>query len=560
MPNKQSIDYKDSYFDVKGNSMGQTKKILIVGIDGFTWTIGDRLIQDGFMPTLGALIQSGSYGYLKSVMPFETGPAWASFQTGCYPNKTGIFSFHAHDPNINTIRLNSYHDILAPTLWEILDHYGQKVISINMPLTSPPPKINGVIIPGLLCPELSDKTTHPSSVYELFIRPRPDYQAVNNTHRDTIEAFVRQSCVTEQVRCDVATAIMSRYPWDVLYYQIQSTDLLQHRYWSAMDPEANGYSDSDYTIAAEFYTACDTVLAELIEKAGPQTDILIVSDHGFTKQNTGLCLNRWLFEKGYLVLKDKDKTSWEKTKDRHRILEYMARSYGVIKKPICQSLSGLISRISPVRTPPFSELELLHLRQCIDVEHSKAFCLGAMAGLIYVNSDSSDPQDIASRIKKELLDDFGASANNPLITHIKTGFEEYGQSDSHIRVPDLVVEYIDGVMTIINPSESKYIRRYDELNKQPGTHARDGIFIFKGSGIKAGLKTKAEIVDILPTLMAHIGLPISSHLDGKVLLELFESQPCIQHNDFNVDKKDTANYSERDQAEVEKRLADLGYL
>ncbi len=124
-----------------------------------------------------------------------------------------------------------------------------------------------------------------------------------------------------------------------------------------------------------------------------------------------------------------------------------------------------------------------------------------------MNSDSSDPQDIASRIKKELLDDFGASANNPLITHIKTGFEEYGQSDSHIRVPDLVVEYIDGVMTIINPSESKYIRRYDELNKQPGTHARDGIFIFKGSGIKAGLKTKAEIVDILPTLMAHIGLP-----------------------------------------------------
>lgn len=540
--------------------MNSRNRILIIGLDGFTWTVANRLLDENRMPTLKRLMQQGSHGILKSVMPFETSPAWASFQTGQKPSNTGIFSFHTLDPVSRHIRLNSYNDIRVPTLWEMLNHYDKKVIGINMPLTSPPPKINGIIIPGLLCPELSGQTIHPSSVYEQFIRPRPDYQIVNNAHRESIEAFARQSCVTEQVRCDVAAAIMSQHPWDVLYFQIQSTDLMQHRYWWALDPDANGYNDRDYEIAAEFYTACDAILARLIEKAGADTDILIVSDHGFTRQNAGLSLNRWLFEKGYLVLKDRDKTRWEKAKERHKLLKELARCYGSIKKPICTASGRLKEKFFRRHARPFSEIELFHLRQCIDLDLSKAFCLGAMGGLIYINPNISGFETLAARIKEELLGDFGSTSRCHLIKTIKTGSEEYGQSDSQVCLPNLVVQYVEGVSTIINPSESELVRRYDNLDKQPGTHARNGIVVFQGNGVKSGFKMVAEIVDILPTLMAHLGLPIPSHLDGKVLAELFETPPDIRYNDFCIKKTETVNYSETEQSEVEKRLADLGYL
>lgn len=83
--------------------MASTKRVLIIGIDGFTWRLGRGFMAKGIMPNLASLVERGCHGNLRSVMPFETSPAWSSFQTGCFPGKTGIFTFHTYDRKRNMV-------------------------------------------------------------------------------------------------------------------------------------------------------------------------------------------------------------------------------------------------------------------------------------------------------------------------------------------------------------------------------------------------------------------------------------------------------------------------
>ncbi|MHC5183264.1 MAG: alkaline phosphatase family protein [Planctomycetota bacterium] len=538
----------------KGNMGKKQERVLIIGLDGFTWKIGNKLIQEGHMPMLGGLVKNGCHGKLKSVMPFETGPAWSSFQTGCHPNNTGIFSFHTFDSQTKQIRLNSFCDICTPTLWELLHDNNKEVVSINMPVTAPPPRINGVIIPGMLCPGLNEQTIHPPEIYQEYIKKQKHYHIVDNTRQKNIADFVNQSCRVEESRCEVALDIMNQKEWDVFCVQIQSTDLFQHRYWWSVDPEANGYSEDYFNEASRFYHACDRIIERLVRNADADT-VMIVSDHGFTKQRYAFAINRWLHQKGFLKLFKEKKQHWKKTKNNHALLKRIAKIYGRFGK-LVKNIGGSFSKI---KSRPFNEIELIHLRQLIDFEGSCVFGLGGMAGVMYIN-DSLTGEDFSSLLKNELLSEFGPTSKRPIIRTIKTGIEEYGEPAIGVSLPNLIIEYAEGVCTIIHPHAEQVITDYNTSKQQPGTHARDGIVIVQGDAFKQGYEYNAEIVDIVPTILAAMGLAVPNHMDGKVLLDAFKQPPYIQYSEVLIKKKKTVNYSNQEQAEVEKRLADLGYL
>ena len=199
--------------------MTAKKRVLIIGLDGFTWTLGRQLMDEGVMPCLAQLLEKGCHGDLQSVMPYETAPAWVSFQTGCCPGKTGVFAFHTYDRKFKKIRLSSFADIAVPSLWELADRAGKKVVSLNMPVSSPPPKVDGVIIPGLLCPELSPETCHPSDAFDRYIKPHQDYVIMDKDPRATFAEVLEHNTRAEQVRCEVALEIMKDVDWDIFCIQ-----------------------------------------------------------------------------------------------------------------------------------------------------------------------------------------------------------------------------------------------------------------------------------------------------------------------------------------------------
>ena len=60
-------------------------------------------------------------------------------------------------------------------------------------------------------------------------------------------------------------------------------------------------------------------------------------------------------------------------------------------------------------------------------------------------------------------------------------------------------------------------------------HRRYGIFVMKGPGIKKDERIYgASLIDITPTILATMGMPIGEDMDGRPLLEVFEDPPEVE--------------------------------
>lgn len=60
-------------------------------------------------------------------------------------------------------------------------------------------------------------------------------------------------------------------------------------------------------------------------------------------------------------------------------------------------------------------------------------------------------------------------------------------------------------------------------------HRQYGIFLAKGPNIRAGEQVYgASLIDIAPTMLTMLGLPIGDDMDGRPLLEIFKDQPEVQ--------------------------------
>jgi len=546
--------------------MTHKKRVLLIGLDGFTWRLGRDFMAEGVMPVLARMAADGCSGNLQSVFPFETGPAWSSFQTGCFPGKTDVFAFHTYDRNRRVVRLNSFSDIAVPSVWQLADRAGKTVVSLNMPVSSPPPRVRGIIIPGLLCPKLSPATVHPAEAYDKYIRPHKDYLIVNHDWQDTVAGFADQAIAAEQVRCEVALAIMKDVDWDIFFVQIQSGDPLQHKVWWALDPDAPGHSTRMRNEALRFYRSCDEIIGRLVDAAGAETLTLIASDHGFCMKKAEVGINTWLRRKGYLqYVTDHPATGLaaarNRLKENHPVLKSLAGACGRLHKNVSSGCKRLREKMrKPGSTRIYAETLVSHIRTFVDFEKTRAFCLGGMGGMIYINGDARERTTFGRQLAGELLDALGPGSEQPVIAGIRTSPEVYGVANPPCHAPDLVVEFAAGCELRIHPGGDEVVLPGVFKGNQQGTHSRQGVFVVRGPAVRAAGSFDADIVDIVPTVLAYMDVPVPRHVDGTVLNNAFSEPLHVVYEDVTCRVSSATDYSDDEQAEVEKHLHDLGYM
>jgi predicted AlkP superfamily phosphohydrolase/phosphomutase len=90
---------------------------------------------------------------------------------------------------------------------------------------------------------------------------------------------------------------LDRFQSGLLFYYFSSVDQNAHMLW--------GKYDNDLL---EIYRAVDAAIGEAMKKAGSDTKLLILSDHGFARFDRAVHLNTWLMREGYLVLDDAKNT------------------------------------------------------------------------------------------------------------------------------------------------------------------------------------------------------------------------------------------------------------
>jgi predicted AlkP superfamily phosphohydrolase/phosphomutase len=101
-----------------------------------------------------------------------------------------------------------------------------------------------------------------------------------------------------------------------------------------------------------------------------------------------------------------------------------------------------------------------------------------------------------------------------------------------------------------------------------GSHRLDGVFAMAGGPVRKGFAFGgARIIDVAPTVLYLMGLPVPDRMDGRPLVEALEpdfvaARPPEQDGGPAVAAVPSANgsYTEAEAGIIEQRLAELGYL
>ena len=101
-----------------------------------------------------------------------------------------------------------------------------------------------------------------------------------------------------------------------------------------------------------------------------------------------------------------------------------------------------------------------------------------------------------------------------------------------------------------------------------GEHQKNGIFILAGQGVKSGVRsaTPISLVDICPTMLYLMGLPVAEDMDGRVYLDALSPDYVAAHRIKTIstygprrDSSDKPIETNLDRTII-KRLKTLGYL
>jgi predicted AlkP superfamily phosphohydrolase/phosphomutase len=559
--------------------MARVRRVLVIGLDGATLDLIEPWAQAGHLPIMAELMAKGSYSRLRSVYPVLSSAAWASFMTGMNPGKHGIYDFVTREDDGYSLRPVTRQHMAGRSLWHILSEYGRRVGVVNVPMTYPPEPVNGFLVSGLGTPDYRD-FTYPTSLSKRLLQ---DGYRVNRRvfHQNpgNEQIFLDDTYDVSERLTQATLRLMTEEPWDFFMVVYRDTDEMAHAFWSYMDEthpaydpvEARPYRDA----ILDCYCRLDQTIGELIAAAGPETTVLVLSDHGTGPLYKDVFLNEWLRREGFLTTKPPK--SIRRTLARLGVtranVSHTLRTLGLsrVERWIKDLLGERIAALPRDTWGDFAEV--------IDWPKTIAYSYG-YHGQIYINLAGREPEGVVApgeelervraRVLKALRHWTDLDDGLPVVTAVYTADELfYGP---HVgNAPDLIVVMRD--LAYITRHGHEFGYRPDKvftnpLTRETGGHRLDGVLIASGPGL-AQINREAPVaslMDIAPTTLHLLGCPTPEHMDGRVLSERlsseWRSQPvaAYQDDDWAASRQQEEMLSTQEERELIDRLRSLGYV
>lgn len=537
---------------------------VLIGLDGATYTILEPLMQDGVMPFLRDFIANGVHGVLNSTTHPLTPPAWTSLMTGQTPGTHGIYDFVTveWDGDHPGYRLLTSHDIKSETIWSIAGRQECKVTSLNFPCMFPPPEINGFLMPGFVPWQYLPRAVHPKGLYKR-LKEQPEFnardismdwdverKALQGLPEEDYEPWIRHHIAREQQWFQITKFLMQNEPCELTAILFDGVDKLQHLCFALLDPKSypenpTPWEQSVRELAISYFRELDEFIRDIVTMAGPAARVFMASDHGFSLAgNYIFYANTWLEQNGYLKWVE----DVEVDQSGHLTLEGHAGSDTLYDWGWDESPS----------TP-----------------HTTAFALTASSNGIYIRravnpGDPGVPADeyeaFREKLRQQLLSYCNPNTGELVVKEVLTREQAYPGTQMG-KAPDLTLKLYDHGFLSVLRSETPMVERKSDY----GTHHPEGVFIAGGPGIRKSERIDAfSIVDITPTLLYSLGLPIPEDLEGRANQAAFERE-FVQANPLQSGEptlpteaalaaKKEQSMSAEEQQQVMERLQALGYV
>jgi predicted AlkP superfamily phosphohydrolase/phosphomutase len=298
---------------LRGSDAG---RVAFVGIDGVPYS----LIADEpeTFPNLHALLEEGSGGEIRSIVPPESSACWPSLTTGVNPGETGVYGFQDRESGSYDTYVPMGQDVQATRLWDRVTDAGREATVLNVPVTFPPQRNVQRMVSGFLSPGL-DKASHPLDVGEYLetLNYRIDAN-VKLGHEDDKTEFVENAHETLDARYEAFEHYVEADDWDLFFGVFMTTDRLNHFLFKDYE------QDGEYREAfLEFYAKVDDYIGQLRERLADDVTLVVASDHGFTSEEYEVHLNEWLEREGWLSYEDDDHDALEDIDDDTRAYSFI---------------------------------------------------------------------------------------------------------------------------------------------------------------------------------------------------------------------------------------------
>ncbi len=313
-------------------------RVILIGMDGAGWNFMDPLLAEGDLPHFKAMMDQGASGTLTTITPTKSSVIWTSIGTGKTMAKHGIVDWTFVKKNDIELPY-SQSERRAKAFWNILSDRGRTVGVVNWFVTYPPEKVNGYMVSDPfrnLTRNLDRKITltYPAELLEELkfaeqTKPRklladlrlPDFDRLNPSGKFSVNfpTFVSQDRTVEMA----SLYLLDKHPVEVFGVYFHLIDVVSHfgsyfmdqallekgkaeqKKFGKVTDATRKEIDSAYAVQVlkPIYEYADRILGEFMDRAKPETTIIVCSDHGFYFQGGGYNhYNTWEVPHGVVLM------------------------------------------------------------------------------------------------------------------------------------------------------------------------------------------------------------------------------------------------------------------
>ncbi len=554
------------------------RKVFVIGLDGATFDLIEPWAREGKLPTFKRLMDEGAWGTLHCPIPPISAQSWASFATGKNPGKHGLIDFMEATPYLYSTRFVNSRMRAGKSFWRLLSEAGRSVGVLNVPITYPPEEVNGFVVAGCLSPGTSSQFVSPPELRKELLAAVPNYiiecadiELPSLTRRDRRAAFIEKVLAMLDGRIAATRWLYEKFKPDLFIAAFTAFDRICHYLWKYMDlalrdrfsqGEIERYGDAILRV----HQRQDEIIAEILEMIEPGTTVVMMSDHGFGPSYKRLNIPGWLVEHGYTTPLRKGKSLVSRAIDATigsviRFTPFGFRQF--IKERFPRLAAKAVTRV---------------FFEGIDWSRTRAYTIGEFRS-IYINLKGRQPQGIIEpgeeyeALRDELIEKLSAledpTSGEPIVQRVYRREEVYS-GELLDRSPDLIVDWHYRYSFTSDVSRGPLVSPILDTKRlhwdKSGYHKPNGIFLAHGNDIRPGARVEGIVMDATATILYEMGFPVPKDMDGRVIAEAYTPErlaadpPRSGDIDTSTAPSTADVHSQDEEAEVAKRLKELGYL
>ena len=430
------------------NNPNGKQRTLLVGWDSADWKIINELLADGGMDGIRSLMDGGIHGNLATLEPQLSPMLWSSIATGKMAYHHKVPGFTEVDPISGQVVPVSAATRQCKTIWEMLgekdlrshivswfatqgeqDLDGKMVSNMfghlkgTAPDTDPadfPPPMPGTYWPEDLAESMNELRVSPHEIDEEVLQAFLPKGNLIDQDRDKRLGPLRQHLAEAYSVQSATTHLMQTDPdWDFMAVYFRAIDEISHHFMHYHPPKMDGIPDEDFEIyqhvVKSTYRAHDMMLQVLLKMAGPDTRVILVSDHGFHSDHlrpkftprvpAGITV--WHREQGVILAKGPGIKSSNEPIYGARLLDIAPTILHAHGLPVGDDLEGRVLKEifaddRPIETiPTWENADGPSQKRGSLTEEESAELLQQFVDLGYIDEVSADPSEAAAETERE---------------------------------------------------------------------------------------------------------------------------------------------------------------